>query len=68
MPVAFTQHTLGTNIIPYDTPQHCPVLHFAQQGISPSSSSMEQQPEVEPWPPLNKASKLAYLEILFSSF
>jgi hypothetical protein len=35
---------------------------------SSSSSSMSRQPEVEPWPPLNDASKLAYLEILFSSF
>jgi hypothetical protein len=26
-----------------------------------SSSSMAQQPEVEPWPLLNNASKLAYL-------
>jgi hypothetical protein len=26
---------------------------------------MARQPEVEPWPPLNDASKLAYLEILF---
>jgi hypothetical protein len=25
---------------------------------------MAQQPEVGPWPPLNNASKLAYLEIL----
>jgi hypothetical protein len=29
---------------------------------------MARQPKVEPWPPLNDASKLAYLEILFSSF
>jgi hypothetical protein len=29
---------------------------------------MSRQPEVEPWRPLNDASKLAYLEILFSIF
>jgi hypothetical protein len=35
---------------------------------SSSSSSMARWPEVELRPPLNDASKLACLEILFSSF
>jgi hypothetical protein len=30
--------------------------------VASPSSSMARQPEVEPWPPLNDASKLAYLE------
>jgi hypothetical protein len=34
----------------------------------PPSSSMARQPEVDPQPTLSGASKLAFLEILFSNF
>jgi hypothetical protein len=56
-----TQNTTSMNKLNW---KHGPQSSIYQK----ESSSSSRQPEVEPWPPLNDASKLAYLEILFPSF